>query len=165
MLLPINERMTAELHFLATLPSSAHATEFCRAALDALTTGAKRATFKHAAAALSADVDAVAGSIMAIAHVFVEAAKVRRGVGRRAGAPRWRQNADTQHTPALIVDLPLSSTSLTQTSSRRSATSLCPTSTSARSRIRTLPRRRAFARDSASRLPRARATRPMAPQL
>ncbi len=76
MLLSINERTTQDLLFLAGLPTVAHVVEFCRAALDALVSGAKRATFKHAASALGADVEAVSGSIMAIAHLFVEAAKV-----------------------------------------------------------------------------------------
>ena len=85
-LLPLPERASQDLLFLATLPSAAHVVEFCRQALDALATGSKKATLRHAATALGVELNAVAGAVMALALVFVEAAKVRRRA--RAAAPR-----------------------------------------------------------------------------
>ncbi len=76
-LLVINERVGADLAALARLPSREHVGEFCRQALEALGSGAKRAPLRQAAQLLSLELDLVSGAIMALSLLFVEAAKVR----------------------------------------------------------------------------------------
>jgi hypothetical protein len=75
--LALNERASGDLAFLSTLPSRAHVAEFCRQAVGALGSGLQKAVVRQAAAALSADSDAVSGCIMALSLVFLESAKVR----------------------------------------------------------------------------------------
>ena len=75
--LSLPEQASTDLIFLASLPSSEHVVEFCRVALESLSSGMKKSTFKHAASALGVDVDIVTSAIMALALIFVEAARVR----------------------------------------------------------------------------------------
>ena len=71
----LRDLVANDLKILSKLTSQL-CVELCQVGLTFLTQGAKKGTFKKAAAALSIEEDAVAGAVMGLCEVMLEAARL-----------------------------------------------------------------------------------------